>query len=428
MAISTELLRFTTAGSVDDGKSTLIGRLLFDAKSIFEDQISAIAKTTKRRGTLLTNEAGLDLALLTDGLLAEREQGITIDVAYRYFATPKRKFIIADTPGHEQYTRNMVTGASSAQLAIVLVDARKGVLTQSRRHAIIASLLGIPHVAVAVNKMDLVDYSQEIFETIRQDFEAFADKLAIRHLHFVPISALLGDMVVERGESLNWYSGPTLLELLENVDLHCDDAPALRFPVQLVSRPQTPELIDFRGYMGRIESGSVKKGDAVQVLPSGLETKVKEIVTLDGSLDIAEAPQSVTLLLEDEIDISRGDMLVHLNEPPRVTKEFAAMLCWMGDEPLNLSHKYLIKQTTNTVRALFQSIDYRLDINTVERDKSATEFKMNDIGQVRIKVQKPIVCDTYIDNRATGSFIVIDEATNHTVAAGMILPEEAIGG
>lgn len=427
MAISTEVLRFTTAGSVDDGKSTLIGRLLFDAKSIFEDQISAIAKTTKKRGTELVNEAGLDLALLTDGLMAEREQGITIDVAYRYFATPKRKFIIADTPGHEQYTRNMVTGASTAQLAIVLVDARKGVLPQSRRHAIIASLLGIPHVAVAVNKMDLVDYSQEVFDNIRHHFEAFAEKLAIKHLHFVPISALYGDMVVDRSEKLNWHNGPTLLELLENVDLHCDDAPALRFPVQLVSRPQTPDLIDFRGYMGRIESGTAKVGETIRVLPSGLETKIKDIVTLEGSLGIAHAPQTVTLLLEDEIDISRGDMLVHRNEPPRVTKEFSAMLCWMDGEPLDLSRKYLIKQTTNTVRAVFQRVDYRLDIDTVERDSSAGQFKMNDIGQVRIKVQKPIVCDVYTDNRATGSFIVIDEATNHTVAAGMILAENANG-
>jgi len=427
MAISTEVLRFTTAGSVDDGKSTLIGRLLFDAKSIFEDQISAIAKTTKKRGTELVNEAGLDLALLTDGLMAEREQGITIDVAYRYFATPKRKFIIADTPGHEQYTRNMVTGASTAQLAIVLVDARKGVLPQSRRHAIIASLLGIPHVAVAVNKMDLVDYSQEVFDNIRHAFEAFAEKLAIKHLHFVPISALYGDMVVDRSEKLNWHNGPTLLELLENVDLHCDDAPALRFPVQLVSRPQTPDLIDFRGYMGRIESGTAKVGETIRVLPSGLETKIKDIVTLEGSLGIAHAPQTVTLLLEDEIDISRGDMLVHRNEPPRVTKEFSAMLCWMDGEPLDLSRKYLIKQTTNTVRAVFQRVDYRLDIDTVERDSSAGQFKMNDIGQVRIKVQKPIVCDVYTDNRATGSFIVIDEATNHTVAAGMILAENANG-
>jgi sulfate adenylyltransferase subunit 1 len=418
-----ELLRFTTAGSVDDGKSTLIGRLLFDAKSIFEDQISAIAKTTKRRGTLLTNEAGLDLALLTDGLIAEREQGITIDVAYRYFATPKRKFIIADTPGHEQYTRNMVTGASTAQLAIVLIDARKGVLTQSRRHAIIASLLGIPHVAVAVNKMDLVNYSQEVFETIRKDFEAFAKKLSIKYLHFVPLSALNGDMVVDKGENLNWYKGPTLLELLENVDLHAGEAKALRFPVQLVSRPQTPELIDFRGYMGRIESGSVAIGDKISVLPSGFQTTVKDIVTLEGSLQTAQAPQSVTLLLQDEIDISRGDMLVHIDEPPRVVKEFSAMICWMDNEPLDPSRKYLIKQTTKVVKAMFQRIDYRLDINTVENDSSIQQLKMNDIGKVSIKVQKPIVCDSYTDNRPTGSFIVIDETTNHTVGAGMILPE-----
>ena len=433
--LRSELLRFSTAGSVDDGKSTLIGRLLFDAKSIFEDQIRNIAKTTQRRGTELVNEAGLDLALLTDGLMAEREQGITIDVAYRYFATPKRKFIIADTPGHEQYTRNMVTGASTAQLAIVLVDARKGVLPQSRRHAIIASLLGIPHIAVAVNKMDLVNYSQEVFNSIRRDFEAFLNRLNGRgvprpympHLHFVPLSALHGDMVVDRGENLNWYLGPTLLDLLETVDLHADEPAAFRFPVQLVSRPQTPELIDFRGYMGRIESGTVKVGDKVRVLPIGLETKVKDIVTLDGSLTTAHAPQSVTLLLEDEIDISRGDMLVHLDEPPRVTREFSAMLCWMDSEPLDLTRKYLIKHTTHTVRAVFQSIDYRLDVNSVEKDTSVAQFKMNDIGHARIKVQKPLVCDPYVENRATGSFIVIDEATNHTVAAGMILGAEANG-
>ena len=381
MAANTELLRFSTAGSVDDGKSTLIGRLLFDAKSIFEDQIRNIAKTTKRRGTELINEAGLDLALLTDGLIAEREQGITIDVAYRYFATPKRKFIIADTPGHEQYTRNMVTGASTAQLAIVLVDARKGVLPQSRRHAIIASLLGIPHITVAVNKMDLVNYSQDVFNSIKRDFEAFAAKLSIRHLHFVPLSALNGDMVVDRGEKLNWYLGPTLLDLLETVDLHADEPAAFRFPVQMVNRPQTPELIDFRGYMGRIESGSVKVGDKVGVLPVGLKTKVKGIVTLDGSRATAHAPQSVTLLLDDEIDISRGDMLVHLDEPPRVTKEFSAMLCWMDTEPLDLTRKYLIKHTTHTVRAVFQRIDYRLDVNTVEKDTSIAQFRMNDIGQ-----------------------------------------------
>ena len=417
--LRSELLRFSTAGSVDDGKSTLIGRLLFDAKSIFEDQISSIAKTTKKRGG-----EGLDLALLTDGLIAEREQGITIDVAYRYFATPRRKFIIADTPGHEQYTRNMVTGASTAQLAIVLVDARKGVLPQSRRHAIIASLLGIRHVTVAVNKMDLVNYSQDVFAAIRRDFEAFAGKLNIRHLHFVPISALHGDMVVDRGENLNWYLGPTLLDVLETVDLHADEAQAFRFPVQLVNRPKTPDLIDFRGYMGRIESGSVKVGDTVRVLPSGLETRVREIVTLDGSFTTAHAPQSVTLLLEEEIDISRGDMLVHPYEPPRVTREFSAMLCWMDGEPLKPTHKYLIKQTTNTVRAKFQRVDYRLDVNTVAKDTSVGEFKMNDIGQVRIKVQKPLVCDAYTENRLTGAFIVIDEASNHTVAAGMILPED----
>jgi sulfate adenylyltransferase subunit 1 len=420
MAAQTELLRFSTAGSVDDGKSTLIGRLLFDAKSIFEDQISNLERTTKKRGG-----EGLDLALLTDGLIAEREQGITIDVAYRYFATPKRKFIIADTPGHEQYTRNMVTGASTAQLAIVLVDARKGLLVQSRRHAIIAHLLGIPHLVVAINKMDLVDYSEDVFNTIRRDFRAFAAKLSIPHVHFVPISALRGDMVVDRGDKLTWYRGPTLLDLLETVDLHSDEATAFRFPVQLVNRPKSPELIDFRGYMGRIESGVVRVGDRVSVLPSGLETTIKDIITLDGSLAEAHVPQSVTLLLTSEIDISRGDMLVHHGHWPHVSKEFDAMLCWMDTEPLDPARKYLIKHTTNTVRAVFQRVDCRLDINSVIEDTDVAALQLNDIGRVHIKVQRPIAFDAYKDNRATGSFIVIDEVMNHTVAAGMIIKQDA---
>jgi sulfate adenylyltransferase subunit 1 len=421
MAAQTELLRFSTAGSVDDGKSTLIGRLLFDAKSIFEDQLSNLERTTKKRGG-----QGLDLALLTDGLIAEREQGITIDVAYRYFATPKRKFIIADTPGHEQYTRNMVTGASTAQLAIVLVDARKGLLAQSRRHAIIAHLLGIPHLLVAVNKMDLVNYSEEVFNAVRRDFRAFAAKLNIPHVHFVPISALHGDMVVDRSDNLTWYKGPTLLDLLETVDLHSDEPTVLRFPVQLVNRPKLPELIDFRGYMGRIESGSVRVGDKVVVLPSGLEATVKDIVTLDGSLAVAHAPQSVTLLLNEEIDISRGDVLVHPGHRPHVSKEFDAMLCWMDTEPLDLARKYLIKHTTNTVKAAFQRLDYRLNINSVTEETGVTALQLNDIGRVRIKVQKPMAFDTYKDNRATGSFIVIDEVSNHTVAAGMIIKQDVI--
>ncbi len=410
-----ELLRFTTAGSVDDGKSTLIGRLLFDAKSIFEDQLAAVERTTAKRGG-----EGLDLALLTDGWIAEREQGITIDVAYRYFATPKRKFIIADTPGHEQYTRNMVTGASTADLTIILIDARKGVLQQSRRHAILASLLKIPHVVVAVNKMDLVDYSQDVFKKIHQDFSLFCARLNIPHIYFVPMSALNGDMVVDRGGNLNWYNGPTLLELLETSRVAETASPKLRFPVQLVSRPQLPELHDFRGYMGRVESGTISVGDSVTALPSGNTTRVKDIVTLNGSLKSARAPQSITVLLENEIDISRGDMLVHVNDQPRVTKEITAMLCWMDNFPLDTRRKYLVKHTTHTVKAMFASLDFHLDVNTLEQHPSPETLKLNDIAQVQLKLQKPLMVDAYQNNRATGSFIVIDEATNHTVAAGMI--------
>lgn len=413
----TELLRFITAGSVDDGKSTLIGRLLHDSKSIFEDQLSAITHTSQRRGM-----ENVDLSLLTDGLQAEREQGITIDVAYRYFATPKRKFIIADTPGHEQYTRNMVTGASTANLAIILVDARKGVLTQSRRHAYLASLVGIPHLVVAVNKMDLVDYSREVFERIYKDFDAFAQGLELRNIAYIPMSALNGDMVVERGGRLDWYQGPTLMDLLENVpidhDINLED---FRFPIQLVCRPQTEELHDFRGYMGRIESGSISVGDAVKVLPSGLTSRVKEIVTYDGNLDEAVAPQSVTLTIEDHLDISRGDMLVKPINVPPVKKEFEAVLCWLSEQSLDLRRKYLIKHTTRTVKALVSGIAYRVDVNTLKHEAADT-LKMNDIGRVLFKVHQPLACDSYQRNHATGSFIVIDEGNNNTVAAGMICP------
>ena len=413
----TELLRFITAGSVDDGKSTLIGRLLHDSKSIFEDQLSAITHTSQRRGM-----GSVDLSLLTDGLQAEREQGITIDVAYRYFATPKRKFIIADTPGHEQYTRNMVTGASTANLAIILVDARKGVLTQSRRHAYLASLVGIPHLVVAVNKMDLVDYSPEVFERICRDFDTFAAGLKLSNIAYIPMSALNGDMVVERGDRLDWYEGLTLMDLLENVpidhDINLED---FRFPVQLVCRPQTEELHDFRGYMGRIESGFISVGDAVKVLPSGLTSRIKEIVTYDGNLDDAVAPQSVTLTIEDHLDISRGDMLVKSVEVPTVTKEFEAMLCWLAEQGLDPRRKYLIKHTTRTVKALVSRIEYRVDVNTLKHETADT-LKMNDIGRVLIKVHQPLACDPYQRNHATGSFIVIDEVNNNTVAAGMICP------
>ena len=414
-----ELLRFITAGSVDDGKSTLIGRLLYDSKSIFEDQLSAITKTTSKRGM-----KGVDLSLLTDGLQAEREQGITIDVAYRYFATPKRKFIIADTPGHEQYTRNMVTGASTANLAIILIDARKGVLVQSRRHTYLASLVGIPHLIVAVNKMDLVDHSREVFDDICRDFAVFAEELKLDNITYIPMSALNGDMVVDRGDNLPWYEGVTLMDLLENIpidrDINLDD---FRFPVQWVCRPQTEELHDFRGYMGRIESGSIQVGDAVTVLPSGLSSRIKEIVTYDGLIDHAIAPQSVTLTIEDHLDISRGDMLVKADQTPKVIKEFDAMLCWLSEQALDLKRKYLIKHTTRTVKAVVSQIDYRVDVNTLRRE-SVDIFKMNDIGRVKFKVQQPISCDYYERNHATGSFIVIDEASNNTVAAGMICPPE----
>ena len=411
----TELLRFITAGSVDDGKSTLIGRLLHDSKSIFEDQLTSITNTTRKRGM-----EGVDLSLLTDGLQAEREQGITIDVAYRYFATPKRKFIIADTPGHEQYTRNMVTGASTANLAIILIDARKGVLTQSRRHTYLASLVGIPHIVVAVNKMDLVDYSQSVFEGICKDFAAFAVGLDLRNIEYIPMSALQGDMVVERGDQLDWYQGVTLMDLLENVSIEDDvNHEDFRFPVQWVCRPQTKELHDFRGYMGRIESGEIRVGDPVTLLPSGLTSRIKEIVMYEGLIGEAFAPQSVTFTIEDHLDISRGDVLVKTGETPRVTKAFDAMICWLSEQPLDPSRKYLIKHTTRTVKAAVGRIDYRVNVNTMQHETVDT-LRMNDIAYVGLKVQQPIVCDDYSRNRATGCFIIIDESTNNTVAAGMI--------
>lgn len=413
---SSELLRFATAGSVDDGKSTLIGRLLVDCKGVFEDQLQSVQNYHERKGG-----QGVDLALLTDGLQAEREQGITIDVAYRYFATPKRKFIIADTPGHEQYTRNMVTGASTAALTIVLIDARKGILTQSRRHAYIAHLLQIPHVVVAINKMDLVEYSQEVYETIRTNFLKFTESLNIPNLYFIPISALEGDMVVTRGDKMNWYTGETLLGTLESipVDNGLLEKP-LRFPVQLVNRPQSEDLHDFRGYMGKIESGEVRVGDEVTVLPSGLRSKIKEIVTFDGNLDHAFAPQSVTLTLQDEIDIPRGEMLVASAQPAQVAREFEARLCWLDKASLQLQKKYFLKHTTNTVKAIITELQYQVDINTLEHNSAVHELHTNEIGRVRIKVQQPLIFDAYVDNRATGSFILIDADTNNTVAAGLI--------
>lgn len=416
MSNTTQLLRFITAGSVDDGKSTLIGRLLHDSKSIFEDQLSAISKTSEKRGM-----AAVDLSLLTDGLQAEREQGITIDVAYRYFATPKRKFIIGDTPGHEQYTRNMVTAASTANLVVILIDARKGVLVQTRRHTYLASLVGVPHIVLAVNKMDMVDYSEARFNDICSEYRVFAAQLNLHDITCIPLSALVGDMVVERGEQLSWYRGATLMEKLESVVIDHDvNTTDFRFPVQWVCRPQTEEYHDFRGFMGRIEAGEVSVGDEITVLPSGRTSKVKEIVTYDGKLQRAYAPQSVALTLEDEIDISRGDMFVSSAALPQVEKEFEAMLCWLSEAPLDKNRKYLVKHTTRTVKSLFSRLEYRVDVNTLEHH-SVEKLNMNDIARVAMKVQQPLVFDSYATDRATGSFIVIDEASNNTVAAGMIV-------
>ena len=416
------LLRFSTAGSVDDGKSTLIGRLLYDAKSIFEDQLSALVKTTARRGGVGGNkevDLDVDLALLTDGLIAEREQGITIDVAYRYFATPKRKFIIADTPGHEQYTRNMVTGASTAELTIVLVDASKGILPQSRRHALVSALLGIRHVVVAVNKMDLVDWSEERFDALVRELNALAVELGMRNLQVVPLSALFGDMVVERGERLPWYRGKTLLEILESASVSPPVDEPLRLPVQLVSRPGLAGAY-VRGYMGRIEAGAVAIGDEIVVLPGGHRATVNGISTYDGLVPEARAPQSITLLLDREIDISRGDMIASAAAAPTPVRQFKAMVCWMDQQPLDLSRKYLIKHTTRTSKALIEAVDYRLDVATLRADRDASTLATNDIGLVSFKVRDEMLVDRYTSIRSTGGFIVIDEQTNHTVAAGMV--------
>jgi len=413
------LLRFLTCGSVDDGKSTLIGRLLFDSKTILADTLHAIARTSEKRWLEV-----VDLSLLTDGLQAEREQGITIDVAYRYFTTGTRKYIIADAPGHEQYTRNMVTAASTADLAIILIDARKGVLTQTRRHSYLTHLLGIPHVVVAVNKMDLVDYSRETFDRICRDYRDFSATLGIADVHFLPMSALRGDMIVDRGERLGWHDGPTLFDLLENAPaVHGAHAEKFRFPVQYVCRPQesaNPELHDFRGFMGRVESGEITVGDAVTVLPSGRETRVKDIQILGQSLPRAVAEQSVTLLLADEIDISRGDMIVKTGELPSVTKQIDAMLCWLSESPLDPRRKYLLRHTTRDSKAMLAGIDYRLDINSLER-QAAEKLAMNDIARVGFKLAQPIFADPYAESRGTGAFIVIDESTNGTVGAGMII-------
>jgi sulfate adenylyltransferase subunit 1 len=411
-----ELLRFITCGSVDDGKSTLIGRLLHDTCAIAEDQLAAVARSTRRRGL-----EGLDLSLLTDGLTAEREQGITIDVAYRYFATPRRKFIIADTPGHEQYTRNMATGASTANLAVVLVDARKGVLTQSRRHAHISALLGIPHLVLAVNKMDLVDWSQEVFERIRDEFAAFAAGLGLTDVTAIPLSALLGDMVVERGDHLGWYAGPTLLAHLETLEIDHDvNTEDFRFPVQWVCRPGAGDHADFRGYAGRVESGEIAVGDAVKVLPSGVSSRVRAIHTHGGPLAGAHAAQSVMLLLEDPVDVSRGDVIVKADDPLEPARDVEATLIWFGEQPLDPRRRYLLKHGTRSVKAQVRELRHRVDVNTLERETGIAALGPNEIGLAALRVQQPLALDPYRRNRATGSFILMDEATHNTVAAGMV--------
>ena len=419
LAKEIELLRLVTVGSVDDGKSTLIGRLLVDTKGAFEDQLLAVRK--KKGTTHVSSAAEIDLAMLTDGLSAEREQGITIDVAYRYFATPKRKFIMADCPGHEQYTRNMVTGSSTANAAIILIDARHGILAQTKRHTHILGLLGIPHLIVAVNKMDLADHSQATFEKIRDEMKEYCAKQGIKDLICIPMSALTGDMVTIRGEHMDWYKGDTLLDTLESLSVLDDlDAKPFRMAVQLVNRPQTADLPDYRGFMGTIASGTVKVGDALTVLPSGKSSTVKEIVTFDGNLEEAFSPQSITITLNDNIDISRGDMLLHTGDKTTGEKTLKANVCWIGDEPLENRKKYIIKHTTTQVKALVAEINFKRDINSLEK-KEASELAMNEIGQVTFKLQQPLNCDSYADNRGTGSFIIIDSFTNNTVGAGMVV-------
>ena len=411
-----ELLRFTTAGSVDDGKSTLIGRLLYDSKSIFEDQIEAVKKSSERKG--LTH---VDLSLLTDGLRSEREQGITIDVAYRYFATPKRKFIIADTPGHIQYTRNMVTGASTANLALVLVDARHGVIEQTCRHSFIASLLKIPHVIVCINKMDLVDFSEEAYNKVVEEYEAFASKLDITDIRYIPISALNGDNVVNRSENMDWYKGASLLDTLETIHISSDqnhiDA---RFPVQTVIRPHQDEYHDYRAYAGRVAGGIFRTGDEVTVLPSGLTSKIKSINTFEGAIDEAFSPMSVSINLEDDIDVSRGDMIVKTNNEPEVGQDLNVLLCWMATKPPRPGAKYYLKSTTNEVMAIIKEVTYKININTMEKLDEDISIKMNDMAMVKMRTTRPLVYDEYRKNRITGSLILIDDTTNETVAAGTI--------
>jgi sulfate adenylyltransferase subunit 1 len=415
--LNMDLLRFTTAGSVDDGKSTLIGRLLYDSKSIFEDQMEAIKLVSERKG-----EEHVNLALLTDGLRDEREQGITIDVAYRYFATPQRKFIIADTPGHIQYTRNMVTGASTANLAIILIDARHGIVEQTKRHSFIASLLGIPHIVFCINKMDLVDYSQDVYNKLVKDLEAFSAKLETKDVRFIPISALKGDNVVNRSKKMDWFEGATLMHTLETVHIASDHNHIdCRFPIQNVIRPQTTEFHDYRGYAGRIAGGVFKKGDTVMVLPSGFTSKIKSIDTFGGEIDEAFAPMSVAMTLEDDIDISRGDMIVRENNKPEVSQDIEAMICWMGENPLKEKGKYALKHTSKDARCMVKEIKYKVDINTLHRNEEDKVIASNDIARVTLRTTSPLFIDQYSRNRNTGSLILIDEATNNTVGAGMII-------
>ncbi|MEZ7886295.1 MAG: GTP-binding protein [Flavobacteriales bacterium] len=412
-----DLLRFSTAGSVDDGKSTLIGRLLYDSKTIFEDQLESIQEASNKKGL-----DHVDLSLLTDGLRDEREQGITIDVAYRYFATPKRKFIIADTPGHFQYTRNMVTGASTSNLALILIDARKGILEQTKRHSFIASLLQIKHIIVCVNKMDLVDYAEETFEEIKAAYIDFASKLGVEDIRFIPISALKGDNVVDKGDKMDWYSGGSLLNTLEEIYISSDrNLIDCRFPVQNVIRPQSDEYHDFRGYAGRVESGVFKVGDEVMSLPSGFTSKIKTINC--GKTDVTEAfpPMSVCMTLEDDIDTSRGDMIVRVKNQPKATQDLDVMLCWLGDNNLVVGKKYIIRHTSNEARTIIKEIQYKVDINTLHRLKEDKNIAMNDVSRVTLRTTKPLLVDSYKNNKSTGSFIIVDEGDFNTVAAGMII-------
>jgi len=417
MLDNNQLLRFTTAGSVDDGKSTLIGRLLYDSKSIFEDQLEAITNTSKKKG-----HEGVDLALFTDGLRDEREQGITIDVAYRYFTTPKRKFIIADTPGHIQYTRNMVTGASTANVATILIDARHGVIEQTKRHAFIASLLQIPHIIVCINKMDLVDFSEEVYNKIVREFEDIASKMLVTDVRFIPMSALLGDNVVNKSENMPWFQGAPMLHTLETMHISSDiNKVDARFPVQTVLRPQREGFIDYRGYAGRVASGIFRKGDEITVMPSGFTSKIKTIDTLDTELEEAYAPMSVSITLEDDIDISRGDMIVRSNNKPEASQDIEVMLCWLNNDAAKPRTKYTIKHTSNDQKAMIKEVVYKYNINTLERINDDKELNMNDICKVKIRTTKPLMIDSYRENRTTGSIILVDDATNETVAAGMIV-------